>query len=203
MCSIQRTGVTQKHRYTNRHHVSVDQNVWCWSGKQCDTAATPVHFYQVLLWYSTCTGNPIHPSVVLWPCGSTTMCLVSINTTLIIIITQHAFETASWNTFWGLFPSKLILPWTKGLPHTHTHILKHTHTSETTAFSTVGVLGRKWERFRGLGYELKAPFSNNMSPLCVNTATLLRDTSYLIHSIRSNGFKLKVKIGINELVMNY
>lgn len=91
----------------------------------------------------------MHHNVVGWPCDHPAVCLVSIDTlismTLIIIIRQQAFETPSWNTFYSLFPSKLTLPRTEKLLHTHTH------TTETT---TVGVLGNHWETLRGMGYAL-------------------------------------------------
>lgn len=97
--------------------------------------------------YDTCAGEC---STSQWGCAiPATFHLFGI----VNMTHNHHYQKAGfWNTSLSSFPSKLILPWKK----TPQHILqkRNTHTSETTAFSTVRIPGSKWRTFRGPGYTL-------------------------------------------------
>lgn len=89
------------------------------------------------------------------------ICLVSIgapiNTTLIIIISQGSAVLKHFANF--CFHLDSLFPRTKTLPHSL--LTGNTHTSETAAISTVGIVGSKRETPRGLG-GLKALHSKRL-----------------------------------------
>lgn len=180
-------GVTQTHWYTNLHRVnnakltaSIYHNVSCWSGyTMWHRPTTPISTDKRSMHRSIrCHMVPVleAPSITVWCCNPAAATPQSVwyqsappSTWRSSSLSDSTLLKRRLETLSGVcFHLNSV---SHGQKTSHTHI----HTSETTAFSTVGVLGRKWETFKGLGYEPKAP---SVSWLCINTAKLLGNQSF-------------------------